>query len=100
MTRRVHISQPHDQYCGRPSPYGNPYSHKENTLAKFKTSSKKESIQKFKEQLDSDLELQKLVWELKGKTLSCFCKEDESCHVDCIIEFLHRDTTLENIFGE
>ena len=33
---------PFDVYIGRPSKWGNPYSHKEGTLAEFKVSSRKE----------------------------------------------------------
>ncbi len=98
MTRRVHISQPHDVYCGRPSIYGNPWSHKDETLAKFKVDTKKEAIENFKNHLEMDEEFQKEVEKLKGKTLACWCK-DNNCHVQVMVDWLNRDTRLDELFG-
>lgn len=38
----------YDVLVCRPSKWGNPYSHKQNTLAKFKTKTRKESIEMYK----------------------------------------------------
>lgn len=49
----------YDVYIGRPSKWGNPFSHKEDTLAEFRVSSRKEAIAKFEEYLISNKELLK-----------------------------------------
>ena len=97
MTKRVHISQPHDVYCGRPSIYGNPWSYKDGTLAKFKVDTKKEAIENFKKYLETDKEFQKEVEKLRGKTLACWCK-DNNCHVQVMVDWLNRDRKLDELF--
>ena len=91
MTRRVSLKsgKPYDVYCGRPSPYGNPFSSKEKSIAKYTVRTRKESLEKFKEYLLNNSEFQDIIKELKGKTLACWCDEKQRCHVDIIIEFLH-----------
>ena len=77
-------NDPFDIYIGRPSKWGNPYSHKEGTLAEFKTETRKEAIEKYRDYiLSSDLDLE----ELRGKILGCWCKP-KLCHGDVIIELL------------
>ncbi|MFZ2992552.1 MAG: DUF4326 domain-containing protein [Microgenomates group bacterium] len=41
-------------YIGRPSTLGNPYSHMSGTLAKYKCSTRKESIEKYREWLKEE----------------------------------------------
>ena len=61
-------------YIGRPSPYGNPWSHEEGTLAKFKVETRAESIQKYEEWIRSQPEMMAMIKrELRGKVLSCWC---------------------------
>jgi hypothetical protein len=75
-------------YIGRPSKYGNPFSHKEDTLAQFKTSTKEESLQRYKEWLLSQPSLiSEMKVELKGKILGCWCSPAR-CHGDIIIEVI------------
>ena len=81
--------EPYDVYIGRPSKWGNPFTHKEGTLAKFKVSSRKEAIQKFREWLLSNPEKLEELEELRGKTLGCWCKP-QSCHGDVIVELLEQ----------
>jgi len=71
--------EPFDVYIGRgirggeKSKWGNPYSHKDGTLAEFKVDSRKEAIEKFEEYLLSNEELMGKLEELEGKTLGCWC---------------------------
>lgn len=89
MTERVNWNEPYDVLITRPSKFSNPYSHKENTLALYKTNSRKESIEKFKEYFYSNKELQESCGkELRGKRIACVCKRNESCHGDIIVDFL------------
>jgi hypothetical protein len=90
MTKVVHCKkESYDVYIGRPGRFGNPFSHKENTLAKFKVESRKEAIKKFKEYLLSldKNELDGILNELKGKTLGCWCKP-KLCHGDVYVELI------------
>lgn len=98
MTERVNWNEPYDVLITRPSKFSNPYSHKENTLALYKTNSRKESIEKFKEYFYSNKELQDACEELRGKRIACVCKSNESCHGDIIVDFLEppHKINLEN----
>lgn len=87
MTKLVHRSEPHDVYIGRPSPWGNPFSHKETSLAIYKTKDKKESLAKYREWLPTQPQLiERMKRELKDKTLGCWCRG--GCHGHIIIEFI------------
>lgn len=66
---------PYDVYIGRPSKWGNPFSHKDNTLAKFKVSTVEEAVQKYHEWILQQPELiQQAKQELAGKILGCWCR--------------------------
>ena len=91
LTKVVHKNKdPYDVYIGRPSIWGNPYSHKDGTLAEFKVSTRAEAIEKYRQYFYNNQELmQKSKLELKGKTLGCWCSP-QACHGDVIAEFLNR----------
>jgi hypothetical protein len=95
MTTRVNWNDPYDVLICRPSIYGNPYSHKDGTLARFKTSSKKESILKFKEHFDNSPELQEACKVLKGKRIACRCPKGTYCHGDIYVDFLENYDIFE-----
>lgn len=84
-TTVVHCKNPHDVYIGRPSKWGNPYSHKSGTLAKFKTKTRQEAITNYAKYLFSDAGKNLLtdIHELKGKVLGCWCKP-KACHGDIL----------------
>jgi hypothetical protein len=87
MTKVVHCKkEPYDVYIGRPSKWGNPYSHKEGPLAEFKVKSRKEAIDKYESYLLSNQDLMNSLHELKGKTLGCWCKP-LSCHGDILAKY-------------
>lgn len=77
----------YDIYIGRPSKWGNPYSHKEGTLAKYKVATRKEAIEKYKRWiLDGEGSyLLRHLTELEGKVLGCWCKP-QACHGDFLAE--------------
>ena len=91
--------EPFDVYIGRgirggeKSKWGNPYSHKDGTLAEFKVASRKESIEKFEEYLLSNEELMSSLPELKGKVLGCWCKP-KSCHGDILLKYANGSSKL------
>ena len=81
-------------YIGRPSKWGNPFSHKVGTLAKYKVSSREDAVQKHKEWLDAFLAkdedaINRLKSELRGKDLVCWCKP-AACHGDYLLELANR----------
>jgi hypothetical protein len=87
MTKVVHFKkEKYDVYIGRPSRWGNPFSHKEGTLAEFKTGSRKEAVEKFEEYLISNKDLMKDLPSLKGKVLGCWCKP-QLCHGDILAKY-------------
>ena len=77
----------YDVYCGRPSKWGNPYSHKEGTLAKFKTKTRQEAIDKYEEWIRSQPQMIEDLKELKGQVLSCWCKP-LNCHCDILVKLI------------
>ncbi len=88
MCKVVHCKlEKFDVYVGRPSRFGNPFSYKNGTLAKYKVATAEESVQKYEEWLLTQPELIEAARkELKGKILGCWCKfkGDEPCHGDIL----------------
>ena len=63
-----------DVYIGRPSVYGNPFSHQRGTIAKFLVGSRVEAISKYEQWLLSQPDLvERVRQELRGKVLGCWC---------------------------
>jgi hypothetical protein len=94
IPRVVHCKKEEfDVYVGRGSKWGNPYSHKEGTLAEHVVGSRSEAIQKFEDYLLSNEELMESLSELKGKTLGCWCKP-KSCHGDILLRYANGPSQL------
>lgn len=88
QTKVVHCKKArYDISIGRPSKWGNPYSHLDNTLAEFKVGSRLEAINKYRTWILSQPQLLADLHELKGKTLGCWCKP-QACHGDVLIELI------------
>jgi hypothetical protein len=99
MTTVVNFNKfPYDIYIGRPSKWGNPYSHLEDkdTLAEFKVNTRKEAIESYEKWIRQNKELMDSLYELDGKVLGCWCKP-LSCHGDVLIKLL-KEKHLEDIF--
>ena len=85
-TKVVHCKvESYDVYIGRPSKWGNCFSHKKGTLAEHKTDTREEAIQKYAEWLFKQDGLLADLCELKGKTLGCWC-HPKACHGDVLAE--------------
>lgn len=88
MTIAVNLKyDEYDVYIGRGSKWGNPYSHLENTLAKFKTRTRSEAIRKYESYVLSNESLLESLDELIDKRLGCFCKRKDrniGCHGDIL----------------
>lgn len=80
--------EPFDVYIGRPSKWGNPFSHLPDTLAKFKVATRQEAIARYREWIVSQPELVEAARrELAGKVLGCWCKP-QACHGDVLAEII------------
>ncbi len=73
----------YDVYIGRPSKWGNPF-----TIGKDGT--REEVIEKYRKYILSNKELMKLLPELKGKVLGCWCSPNK-CHGDVLIELIENE---------
>lgn len=84
ITRVVHFKRDnYDVYIGRPSIWGNPFSHLENSIAKFRVPYS-EVIPRYEQWLRSQPELvARVKRELRGKVLGCWCKP-KACHGDVL----------------
>ena len=69
-------SESYDVYVGRGqgSIWGNPFSHKEGTLAHFKVASQEEAVRAYERWIRTRPELMRRIPELRGRTLACFCR--------------------------
>lgn len=94
-TRVVHVMrEKYDVDIGRPGPFGNPYSHKSGTRAKFTVDTVEEAVDKYREYIQGRPDLLKRLPELKGKVLGCWCKTPEKpnalCHGDVLVELIEK----------
>lgn len=73
-TTVVHCKrEAYDVYIGRPSKWGNPYSHKPGTLAEFQVESREEAVARYRDYVLSRPDLLAALPELRGKRLGCWC---------------------------
>jgi len=89
-TKVVHCKkEPYDIYIGRPSKWGNPFTHIKDrtTKAEFIVEDREASIKAHKEWITNGdgKYLLKDIHELRGKVLGCWCKP-KSCHGDTLAE--------------
>lgn len=80
----------YDVYIGRPSKWGNPFTHLQDksTKAQFIVATREEAIEKYREWILKQPELLNDLKELKGKTLGCWCKP-QACHGDILVELIN-----------
>lgn len=86
MTRVVHCKKsPYDVYIGRPSKWGNPFTHlKHSRGGLIHVATRKLAVIGYKIYLRKRPDLVRAaVAELKGKVLGCWCKP-LSCHGDIL----------------
>lgn len=100
VNKRRHTPRHDDVYIGRPSVFGNPFTHKEGTLARTNVASRSEAVKFYhgwlREQYISNplitKELQRLADLFKaGKhiNLVCWCAPKE-CHGDVIKDAIEK----------
>lgn len=74
-------------YVGRPTKWGNKFTHKSNTAAEFIVSSREAAVEAFEKWIMSDEQenLRTAVrTELKGKDLGCWCAP-LACHAEVLL---------------
>ena len=81
-----------DVYIGRPTIWGNPFSHKDGTLAEYKMDTRDEAIEMYefymRDKIEKSPELKKLmIKQLDGKILGCWCAP-KKCHGDVLIKII------------
>jgi len=80
-----------DIYIGRPSIWGNPFSHEEGTLAKYKVASREEAVQAYEKWfLDKPELVAHAKRTLKGKILGCWCSP-KACHGDVLAKIVNEE---------
>lgn len=87
-----HINSDDKVYIGRPSKWGNPYTHLvAKNLAEFKVETREQAIEAYREWITNGdgKHLLNDLHELKGKTLVCWCKP-LSCHGDVLLELINK----------
>jgi hypothetical protein len=86
----VHCKRgPFDVYIGRPSKWGNPFSHQDGTLAQFKVATREEAVESYRQWVLQQPELMAALSELRGKVLGCWCAP-LACHGDVLMELANR----------
>ena len=100
MTKVVHCKRErYDVYIGRGPGciWGNPFSHKDGTLARYKVDTREEAVEKYRKYILNKPELLERLHEFKGKVLGCWCagkvaltENDKPfrCHGQVLLELL------------
>lgn len=78
----------YDVYIGRPSKWGNPFSHLDGTLAQYKVSSRDEAVEKYREWIVKQPELMNDIHKFQGKVFGCWCAP-KRCHGDVSLELIN-----------
>jgi len=92
--------EPYDVYIGRPSKWGNPFTHKtDNTQAEFVVESRDAAIDAYEKWITEGEGRHLLpdLHELKGKTLGCWCvnkpvyeqRENMVCHGEVLMKLIN-----------
>jgi hypothetical protein len=80
----IRFGQPYDVKVDRSTIYGNPFSHKSGTRAKFLVATRAEAIQKFTpNHCKQRRPLKQVFFELRGKVLGCWCSPNP-CHAEVL----------------
>jgi hypothetical protein len=83
VTTVVHCKKaPYDIYIGRPSKWGNPWSHKDRSVATYKVATVADAVEQFRAwvwlPMNANLRAEARK-ELRGKVLGCWC-DRPPCH--------------------
>jgi hypothetical protein len=76
-------------YVGRPSPWGNPFSHLPGTLAQFRVATRAAAIRSYRRWLRTQPQLLAALPTLRGKVLGCWCAP-QACHAEVLARLAER----------
>ena len=81
--------EPFDVYIGRPSIWGNPFTHiaDRHTSAEFIVSSREEAIARYRDYVLGDAFLMSKLPSLKGRVLGCWC-DPLPCHGQVLLDLI------------
>jgi hypothetical protein len=77
--------EPFDVYIGRPSKWGNPF-------VIGKDGDRNEVVRKYEAWIKTQPHLMSSLYELKGKTLACWCAP-QACHGDILVKLSNKETS-------
>lgn len=81
----------YDVYVGRPSPFGNPFSHLAGTRAIYRVGSRNEAIDSYSRWVMAQPALvARIKRELRGKVLGCHCAP-QRCHGEVLARIANED---------
>jgi hypothetical protein len=94
VNKKSHVPTPYDEYVGRPSVLGNPYSHKKSKYVTRNCDTREEAVEKFvsyaKQEMIYDSKFRREVTRLADRlwlngllNLVCWCSP-EACHAEVL----------------
>lgn len=88
----INSNEPFDIYVGRPSRFGNPFTHHQHLGGNLViVDTREEAIARYEEWIRSQPELMAAAkLELRGCTLACWCCP-LSCHADILLRIANED---------
>lgn len=78
----------YDVYIGRPSIWGNPFSHEFGTLAQYKVKTRQEAVEKYEAWILTQPDLLARLPKLKSKVLGCWCVP-ALCHGHVLLKLIN-----------
>jgi hypothetical protein len=92
MTRVVNMRREDcDVVIARPSMWGNPFSHRTGTRARFLVMSREEAIAKYEDWIRQQPLMLAAIPQLAGKRLGCWCAPN-ACHGDILVKLVNELT--------
>ena len=88
-------TETYDVFIGRPSKFGNPFTHLKNSAAPYPVDSREDAIRAYEFWIREQPELMAAAKkELKDKILGCFCKPLD-CHGDVLLKIANEEDSNE-----
>ena len=84
----------YDVYIGRPTKWGNPYSHLQHSKGTILVATRDEAVDLYRDYAEETFSTGELA-ELHGKTLGCWCAP-QRCHGEILIELAEEAWNIIN----